>query len=174
MSGITSLIAQEHQEQILAIMAALSQDFGVETHGWPHISYHVAAAYRDGLHAELSLLSAGSSPFTIQTAGLGIFTSPEPILYLTVVRDPALAALHGIVWALGEIYGQRAITYYRPDLWVPHISLARVPAGNGNLPAIIAHLGHQDLNWQLPIDNFALLGDIDAAIGMEQSWTLTG
>jgi 2'-5' RNA ligase len=174
MSGITSLLSGTYQEQVLALMAELSEGFGVPNHGWPHVSFHIATAYDEGLGASLQTLAGQIPPFTLQTTGLGLFTGPEPVLYLAVVRDQALTVLHEQVWAVGERHGEQGSAYYAPAGWVPHITLVHFPANHTRLPEIITILSRRNFSWEIPIDNLALLADADAGIALHQQWALTG
>ena len=174
MAGITSLLTHAHREQVLALMAEVSERFGVPTRGWPHVSYHVAAEYDAEISATLQHLASQIAPFTLQTTGLGLFTGPEPVLYLGLVRNSMLDRVHEQIWAVGERHGQQSIAYYAPANWVPHITLVHFPAENHRLPEIIAALSQRDFNWRIPLDNLMLLGDAGSDIALQQQWALTG
>ncbi|MCB0009080.1 MAG: 2'-5' RNA ligase family protein [Anaerolineales bacterium] len=174
MAGITSLLSNSYREKVLALMAELSETFGVPTHGWPHVSYHVAAIYDTGLAPALQQLAGQIAPFTLQTTGLGLFTGPEPVLYLALVRNQALTTVHERVWAVGEQHGLESVAYYEPAGWVPHITLSHFPADDTRLPDVIAALSRRNLSWEIPIDNLALLADAGSGIALHQQWSLTG
>jgi 2'-5' RNA ligase len=107
------------------------------------------------LHGAVSRLR----PLTIHTAGLGVFMSPAPVLYIPVVRAPTLERVHRLVWRnfpLKEGDGG----YYAPAQWVPHITLAVGDLTSANLPDVIAFLAGRDFHWEIRLDSLSLVVDV--------------
>ena len=174
MQAITSLLNQQFTEVVLEIMASLSRDFGVTKGRWPHFSYHLAAQYNGTLFNELKTVATTISPLTIRTSGLGIFTGAEPVVYVTIVRTPALARLHQQLWALGEQLGQYTSEYYSPAGWIPHITLTKITGRPYLLPEMIRSLSTREFHWEIPIDNLAILTDDQGLAQLKHRWTLEG
>jgi 2'-5' RNA ligase len=102
MHGVVSLLDSTHYEQVERLWAELEARFGVRgvyMTPYPHVSYHVAAAYDLArLEPILRALAGETAPFRVRTAGLGVFTGAQPVLYLPVVRTVPLSHLHARLW----------------------------------------------------------------------------
>src|ERR1044071_3509171 len=98
MQGVVSLLDDRHYARVEAIWEELGQKFdvrGMYVNSFPHFSFQVAEQYDEEACAQaLRALAARTKPFRVRTAGLGIFTVASPILYISGLRSPALAALH--------------------------------------------------------------------------------
>ncbi|HEX6385194.1 MAG TPA: 2'-5' RNA ligase family protein, partial [Anaerolineae bacterium] len=129
MHGVVTILDEAHYERVEALWADLKREFGVGNANvvhYPHFSYHVAGDYDlDRLAAALEAIARETAAFTVKASGLGIFTGPEPVLYVPVVRSAALTALHQRVWTAVEHASRDSIAYYAPDLWLPHITLGQ-------------------------------------------------
>jgi 2'-5' RNA ligase len=67
------------------------------------------------------------------TAGLAVFPSASPALYLPVVRSRALDALHRAMTDASVGVVHEPHPHYHPDAWVPHITVARLQATTASL-----------------------------------------
>ena len=96
MQGVVSLLDDQHYARVEAIWEELGQKFdvrGMYVTPYPHFSFQVAEAYDEAAcESYLRSLAARTRPFRVRTAGLGIFTVANPILYINVVRSPAIIA----------------------------------------------------------------------------------
>lgn len=90
---------------------------------------------------------------------MGIFTGPDPVLYIPVVRTAELSQLHQRLWTAVEPTSSGTQTYYSPANWLPHITLAQHDLTPENLPIITQWLNEQSLTWQIAIDNLSLIVD---------------
>ena len=97
MDVIVSLLDKEHQDLVNQIWRELEVEFGlrgVYATRVPHFSYHVARQYNFSvLQPALTQIAAAHTVFQVRTAGLGIFTGPQPVLYIPVVRTSSLNRL---------------------------------------------------------------------------------
>jgi 2'-5' RNA ligase len=161
LDGIVSLLDQEHADLIKILWADLERKFGLRgIHAFrlPHFSYHVAEAYDEVmLEPVLSAFARAHSPFTVQTTGLGIFTGPQPVLHIPVVRTPELTRLHEELWqAIGD--GPKGtLPLYHPRQWIPHITLAYGDIHNHMLPDLIRYLDGRSFSWEIWIDNLVMV-----------------
>ncbi len=94
----------------------------------------------------------------MRTAGLGIFTGPQPVLYIPVVRSPELTQFHQALWQRVSRVGNRIQAYYHPDQWMPHITIGFGDTGSEKLSQIVRYLGERDFHWEITVDNVALEG----------------
>ena len=104
--------------------AGISEDLALDG-ARPHLS---VCSFRDiaidHLGAKMRGLSARSGPVSMEMLSLGVFLSPEEVLYLSPTVSAELLALHaGIVDAVRQSGGAIG-EYYEPGRWVPHCSLA--------------------------------------------------
>ena len=73
---------------------------------------------------QLEQLAIRWTPVPVRLGGLGVFRQPRAVLYITVVRSPRLEALQRDVTLKLVEAGHKPHRLYRPDSWVPHVSIA--------------------------------------------------
>jgi 2'-5' RNA ligase len=155
MDGIVSLLDVEHQNRVESLWRELEQTFGlrgVYATRFPHFSYHVAEAYDESrLTSVLARLAQDHAPFHIYTTGLGIFTGPQPVLYIPVVRTPKLTLLHQELWLAVNEAASGTVELYHPRAWVPHITLANGDIHNEMLPDVISRIGGRSFSWKVTV-----------------------
>lgn len=128
MQGIISLLDENADRQICSIWDLLEERLGcnlVRQSLVPHLSWHVADDYPyETLHDGLTRLVKRHAPLHTLTAGLGIFLQPTPVLYLTVTATEEILAFHRMIHTFAESLASEPNACYKPDRWVPHITLA--------------------------------------------------
>lgn len=148
---------------VQALWNDLDREFGIAAAFMtpvPHISYHVAVGYNLALLAALlDEMARELGPFMTRTAGLGIFTTPKPILYLPVIRNPALDNLHAALFHKIAPLAEQPSTFYTPEHWQPHVTLVAGESEPGLLGEITSYLSRRQLIWELEIDNLAVICD---------------
>ena len=164
MQGVVSLLDDRHYARVEAIWEELGQKFdvrGMYVTPYPHFSFQVAEAYDEEACAGfLRSLASRVRPFRVRTAGLGIFTVASPILYIPVVRSPALSELHEEIWrgVRQKIPGAVA-HYYHPDEWTPHITLAQGDIDQDKLADIVRVLSRRNFHWEFSVTNLSMIYD---------------
>lgn len=127
---------------------------------YPHFSFHAARKYDyTQLESLLERFAAETPAFEGRTAGLGIFSGPLPIVYVTVTCSPLLTRLHQALWPMVAPTAAGSNAYYHPDQWIPHITLGHGDITWENLPAVIRLLSGRDFAWTFPINNLTILRD---------------
>lgn len=163
MYGLVSLLDDQHTELVEKLWAEMARRFGVGNPAAtfvPHFSYHVAEDYDlDKLAGILERVAEETAVFPIQTAGIAIFPGPEPVIYIPVARNLALAQLHERVWTAVSPFSQGSVAYYAPSVWFPHITLAHGDITPQNLGPIVAWLHAQSIAWTISVDSFSLVFD---------------
>ncbi|HEX3558037.1 MAG TPA: 2'-5' RNA ligase family protein [Pyrinomonadaceae bacterium] len=164
MQGVVSLLDDRHYARVEAIWEELGQKFdvrGMYVTPYPHFSFQVAEQYdEEACEAYLKELAARSRPFRVRTVGLGVFTVANPILYIPVVRGPALSEMHGEIWqGVRQTTPGAVAHYYSPDEWTPHITLAQGDIDPDKLAEVIRLLSRRNFHWELTINNLALIYD---------------
>lgn len=161
MHGIVSLLDDIHDQLVEETWAELDRELGlrgVYITPYPHFSFHVAEQYDyTQLNPLLEPFAAETPTFEVRTAGLGIFSGPLPVVYITVTRTPLLTRLHQAIWLLVEPTATGINAYYHPDQWIPHITLGHGDITWENLPAVIRLLSGRHFAWTIPINNLAIL-----------------
>ncbi len=166
MDGVVSLLDPEATARVRALWVEIEARHGISSVAkrvpFPHISHHVAARY-DLPTLGANLLPVGKScrAFEIQTAGLGVFTGPAPVLTIAVTRSPALSAVHARAWAASGPAAEGSLPYYAPDRWVPHITIAQLDLTPEKLGPLMADLAGRDFNWTITLDAFTALIEDD-------------
>jgi hypothetical protein len=153
-SGVISLLDASTEAKVLELVTELRARFDVhavaDVASFPHVSYQLADEF-DGVSEAVERIAARVAPFTIHTAGLGLF--PGPVVFVGVARSPALAALHTEVWAASVAIEPHA--YYDANRWMPHITLAQHDLPAALVPEIASWLSTRDLAWEITIDTLA-------------------
>jgi 2'-5' RNA ligase len=90
----------------------------------PHITL---AVYADDtpaatLRSALKHAAEAWGPLPITLAGLGVFPGSSPILWAAPVVTQAMLARHAALQA--ALPGLTPHAHYRPDAWVPHVTLS--------------------------------------------------
>ena len=171
MNGVVSLLDDEHYRLVEQVWEELERDFGVRgvyATSFPHFTFQVSEDYDlRAVGSALHRLAAGLSPFTVRTAGLGVFTSARPVLYVPVVRGPELERLHRDVWeAVGGAPTGEAARYYAPEMWLPHVTLAQGDVDYDRLGEIVGALARRNFHWEMEVNNLSLIYDTGAEQGM--------
>ena len=174
--GVVSLLDDRHTSRIEALWAELEGALdmqGLTGRIRPHISYHVADSYRDkGVQRVLNKLASEQREFSVRTTGLGLFSGEYPALYLTVTRSPDLSSFHEELCRRLLPTAHGVVERYSPENWVPHITLASAAYldhfESRSVSRIVAYLNHRPLNWEISIDNFAVLRSSDETGGEQE------
>jgi 2'-5' RNA ligase len=129
----------------------------------PHVSYQGAASYnREQVEEGLRRMAREFAPFSVETDGLGIFTGPAPVLYVAVIRSPALTKLHQELWRAITPAAVQATPVFAPEHWIPHVTLAQGDLTSAGLAAIVSRFSSRRFQWQLPVTNLAVISDSDS------------
>jgi 2'-5' RNA ligase len=157
MNGIASLLDEPATTRTNHLWKELEDRcglVGIKTSPFPHLSWQVAEAY-DLSRQELNLsaFAKQSQILSIRTAGLGLFTGENPILYIPIIKDETLMRFHATLWEQMNGIAIHPSPLYAPDQWVPHITLAIDDITQHNLNCAIGYLVNQSLDWKISIDN---------------------
>jgi hypothetical protein len=163
MEGVVTILGEPHYSLVESLWHQVNEIChleGVKPTDIPHFSWHVAETYAEGrLAGILREICAETEPFTVQTAGLGMFTAEKCVLYITLVKDAPLFAFHQKLWERLQGVGERPSPYYSPEQWVPHITLAYQNLGGAELSCAVGELACKPFVWQVQVDNLAAIGE---------------
>jgi len=177
MDGIVSLLDSKHYQLVENLWAELKREFsvdGVSLTPYPHFSYHVAQAYDvDKVEPVLQRITSNITIFSVSISGLGIFTGALPVLYIPIVRSLELTQLHEKLWQEISPASSGALEYYHPDQWMPHITIGFGDISKENLSQIIPFLAERDFNWEITVNNLALIYDTGTKQEMKSRFDIT-
>jgi hypothetical protein len=178
MHGVVSLLDQCHYARLVDIWRDLESRIGLRSERppvYPHVSYHVAQEYEvEASRAAIQALASDQEPFEIETAGLGIFAGPDPVLYLALKKTPTLSGYQKKIWFEMQNHSSYALDYYEPDRWVPHITVASGGLRPELLYAALQDLSERNLEWTIGIDNLGLLTNYEGNKELSLSTQLSG
>ena len=161
LAAVCSLLPDEAAQRVTELWSELERELGLAgatIAPLPHFSYQVARDYDlDVLQEVVASLARGCRGLRVQTAGLGIFTGPEPILHVPLVRSPELARFQIAVWSAASIAAEKLDQHYHPASWVPHVSLAFGDTTPATVARAVELLSARDLAWDLELDNLAIV-----------------
>jgi hypothetical protein len=177
MEGILSLLDSSHSQQVKDLWAELEQRFGltgVLEFPYPHVSFQISEGYAlETIEERLSDTVSRFKPIQVQTAGLGLFVAPAPVLYIPVVRATALDRIHRLLWkAFPPLSGDGG--YYSPNQWMPHISLAVGDLTPEMLPDVTRLFAGRDFHWKITLDNLAFAAKTAEGLAMQCTFQFSG
>ncbi len=77
----------------------------------------------DELSQKLPEFIAIYPPISVNFHSIGIFNGPDGVVYLAPTVDRALLDFHAELWRILEPHTRNPVEYYRPGIWVPHVTL---------------------------------------------------
>ena len=123
----------------------------------PHLSYQGATKYNFAkLEGRLRRFARRTRRFRVRAGGLGIFTGFTPTLYAPIVRTIGLSRFQLSLWKSISFTGSGLNPYYKPEAWVPHITLAR-GISERTLTKAIRSLCRKEIELDLKIDNLTVI-----------------
>ena len=165
MIGIVSLLTGEAYLQVRDARRRLKERHGLLGAGEfsPHVTYLLGESQGglENLIDRVGALAAEIDPFTIRAQGLGIFPGPAPVLYLPVPRSPRLAAVYQALYGTFAEAGVAIPLHYRPENWLPHVTLLHDELTRKTLPAVLADLPADHFDLSSPLTGFCLVERIE-------------
>jgi 2'-5' RNA ligase len=169
MHGIVSILDEPHCALVESLWQELEEECGltgIRVTPIPHFSWQLALDYDfRSLALVLKGLADAALPFTVRTTGLAMFTGPRPVLQIPLVRDAALSEFHRTVWYAVRGLSNTLSPLYAPEAWVPHITLAHSDVTQPALLCALERLVGSTFNWEIVVDNIALVYQLDGQVG---------
>ena len=179
MHGLVSLLDAEHDSKVRRIWRELDDQCkysGVNVTPIPHFSWGIAEEFDwTRIHGKLSQIAKRTRPFFIKTDGISMFTGPNPVIYIPIVRTLELSQLHSKIWRAVNGFASSISNLYAPDSWMPHITLAFQDVSEHNLTCLIQYLAFQNFSWTIGIDNISIIKQGEYEVGfVDHRFELTG
>lgn len=165
MNGIVSLLDPPAYAQVESIWQVLETECGlsgIKMTPLPHFSWQIAEDYDlEPIRKILEQFAQQTRPFPALASGLGIFTGSAPVLYIPVVKDDLLLRFHARLWEEIRANVAGSSSYYSPQAWMPHITLAYGDVDSRKLICAVETLALKTINLQLRVDNLALVYQVE-------------
>lgn len=169
MHGIVSLLDQEHYTLVEELWRELQEKCGLEgikVTPYPHFSWQIGVEYEwTELEKVFHDIAIRTKPFVVHTTGLALFTGDQPVIFIPLVRDPALNAFHAQVWDRLAQIGEGISPHYSPRNWMPHISLAYSDVTRETINCAMQTLAFRAYDWRIEVDNLAAIYEPAGTVG---------
>ncbi len=169
MHGLVSLLPEPFYQRVEGIWQSLESEVGlsgIRVTPYPHFSWQIAEDYDlERLKPILGQIASRTKPFAVHTTGIGLFTGPKPVIYISLVKTLELMRFHSLVWESVLETSAGASPHYRPGGWMPHISVAYGDVTPENIGEVMKKLAFQTFVWEMQVDNFAFIYEPQGAIG---------
>jgi 2'-5' RNA ligase len=161
MQAVVSALDSASQATVRHLWDGIADEFGIQmpfSQPIPHFTFHVADKYQDDrLTRALVHAAARHPPFTVQAAGLGLFTGKKIVAHVPLVRNEALNALHRDLWEGLAGVGVNAVQHFDPRLWIPHVTLAYKGLTPDVLPSVVRWLADRSFAWEMTVDHVGVI-----------------
>lgn len=177
MYAVTTLFDLNRQPAFAQMWQKLQNECGLVTANevsFVHLSWQGAQAYHmEPVRARLNDIAGKTHSFKVRVAGIGMFTGPEPVLYLNLVKNRSLLELHEVLWEGMLPHAKEMNAYYAPEEWVPHVTLVYGILLPEDLACAVKGLMYQPLSAELDIDNLAMIFLHDGSVGIDSRYRLS-
>lgn len=144
---------------------------GVKAAPLPHFSWSVADEFQiEPVEQILAEMADRMEPFPIQAAGLGIFTGPKPVVYVALVKDDRMMALHRVLAERVRPFAEFSNNYYEPGYWIPHVTLALRETDPGRLGCAVADVAMEKMEFPILVDHLAILYVTNGVAGVKSRY----
>ena len=175
--AIATLVDPEENSELQATwerIIEVCQAKQVQPTRMPHLSWHVSMDYDPlGLDDFLKHFLPSLKPFEIHTTGVGIFSGPQPVVYLPVVKTRTLVDIHEKLWKGINPLTKSANHFYSPDVWVPHITVAYENFLHENICEVINELATKPLETTVKFDHLAVIFRDGDRLGQKNRYNLS-
>lgn len=129
-----------------------------------HVSLTVLLDVPDpaALDRRLAEVAGGHAEVVTAARGFGVFDDDRDglVLYLPVVRNPALDALHAAVIDAARDVGAVVEGHHQRDRWIPHVTIwDRTMVPSALVRSLTVAGAHRLPAWTLTLDRLARLSD---------------
>jgi 2'-5' RNA ligase len=137
---------------------------GVQTFAHPNLTFG-GGTIRDprALAAHLEDLAETLEPFELRITGIDVFHEPQRAVYLAVEPTAELTRIHRSVHQVLEQHCEALVELYRPESWVPHITVAMGDLSQENFERALEDLSNYEprpvqLARQISLDQSKTVG----------------
>jgi 2'-5' RNA ligase len=169
MHGLVSLLDSTYYEMVDDLWHRLEEECGlggVKVTPYPHFSWQIARDYPEpDTEMAIQTIARQTKPFTVHTGGLGIFSGPQPVIFISLARSAELNLLHEQMWQQFKASAKGLSPYYNPQRWMPHITLIYEPETPEALQCGLRMLISQSLEWEIEVNNISFVSQSANQVG---------
>jgi 2'-5' RNA ligase len=169
MHGIASLLDSSHYEIVAGLWQQLEKECGltgIKVTPYPHFSWQIAQDYPEpNTETTLQEIAVQTRPFKVHTGGLGIFSGPQPVVFISIARSAELNRLHKKLWQNFKASAKGLSPYYNPQRWMPHITLIFGEETTENVQCGLQRLASQPFEWEMEVNNLSFVSQSANQIG---------
>ena len=159
MHAVVSLF-DKNDHNVRSLSGKLEKTLGTHLYSMmpdPHLSYQGATKYHSAkLEGRLRRFARRTRRFQVRAGGLEIFTGFTPTLYTPIVWTIELSRFQLSLWKSTSSTGSGLNPYYKPEVWVPHMTLAR-GISERTLTKAIRSLCRKEIGLEIKIDNLTII-----------------
>lgn len=163
MRGIISLLDNTYTELVNELWRDMVADCSVTNKHLPPLPHFSWSVFDDcdieRLDEVLVDIAGKTTPFTVRTSGVGIFTGENPVIYVALIKDEKLMRFQEMLWYKTASYSTKTSPYYIPDFWMPHITLVNGANEKKNILCALDKLMRRNCVWEFKITCLAVIGD---------------
>jgi len=176
MLAIASLLNPDTDQQTRTMWQLLEEKcglLGIKAAPYPHFSWFASEDIQwTPARRKLDRIAARIKPFTVWTAGLGIFSGPSPVLYVALVKSAELLETHRMIWRRMERYLVAPQNFYAPEQWMPHITIAHGDLDPEKLACAVQDLAFEKVRFEVAINNISVIYHNTKGIGIKSRFEL--
>lgn len=159
--GVCSVLTGEAYAGAMALWDHLEYRHGlreVRAAIHPHVSYIVGECGQpDALGARLAEVAPAIAPISLEIDGVDVFEGPPPVVFLRVVKSPALLDIHSRLLDATRAFWDRVWPHYVATGWCPHVTLALRDLAPEHLAAVLADLRDHMTRFTTQLDSLDLV-----------------
>jgi 2'-5' RNA ligase len=169
MPGLVSLLPQPYYDQTIAFWDELEANFGlkgIRITPLPHFSWQVGEEYaEESVLKAMEAIAEDTKPFEVRVKGVESFISENPVVFLKVLKNPALLLLHLRIWLKFLPLSSGLSMLYSPPLRSPHISLAYQDLNIEQMKDVLTFMRAKQVDWQFTVDNLTYICEPVGEVG---------
>ena len=169
MPGLVSLLPQPYYDNVIAFWDELEANFGlkgIRITPLPHFSWQVGEEYtEESVLKAMEAIAEDTKPFEVRVKGVESFISENPVVFLKVLKNPALLLLHLRIWIKFLPLARGLNMLYSPPLWRPHISLAYQDLAREQIKDVLLFIRSKQIDWQFTVDNLTYICEPVGEVG---------
>lgn len=173
MIAVASLLDTKHTDIVNTIIGDFEKEFSikqVQATPFPHITYLITEAYNlEILKKYLERFCQTGKSFHVYTTGIGVFPGEHPVVYIPVLRTPPLNKFHSQLYKDISKLSTETVSYSKPKLWLPHISLALGDTTLEMMTPMFKYLAQYDFNWEIKIEKMSIFKQDASGTGFEKA-----
>ncbi|WP_159462141.1 2'-5' RNA ligase family protein [Halobacillus sp. Marseille-P3879] len=135
--GLATLLSGQGKNMVYEFWNVFEKEYnsvGVQSFDYPNLGYQGGSCEDINLlKIDVEKVSENIHSFEVNIEGFGYFEEPSDVVYLKVKKNNKLTKLHSTLNNLLTRHCDTVFDLYKPNNWVPHITLAMGDISPDNL-----------------------------------------